>query len=120
MGGPQIVPVLAELAQSRAKQPRALRKRAAEFKGCDDPDREINQRETANRKNPAVLPEQRHQKKHQKRKSEGETEDEQKSEDKGLLDPLALFFEFSDEEIEAGVESRDKSIENSLERLKEF
>lgn len=118
MRGPQRIPVFAELAESRAKQPRVPCQRGAKFERGDDTDRKVDQREAADRENPAVLPEHRHQKNRQKREAKSETENQQDSKDKRVLDPLAFFFEFRDEEIEAGMETRDKSGEDSFERLK--
>ena len=118
MGAPQKIPVLAELAQSRAKGPRVLRQRATKFERGHNPDRKINQREGANRVDPTVLPKQRHQENCQEGNSESKTEDQEKSQNKGLFNPLALFFELRNEEVEAGVQTRDQPGEDRFERLK--
>jgi len=70
---------------------------AAQFDRGNNPDGEIRERETADCRNPAVLPKQSDEKNRQKDDAKSEPEEQQEGEDKGLFDPFTFFFEFCDE-----------------------
>ena len=70
---------------------------AAQFDRGNNPDGEISQRETADCRNPAVLPKQSDEKNRQKDDAKTKPEEQQEGENESLFDPLTFFFEFCDE-----------------------
>lgn len=70
---------------------------AAQFDRGNNPDGEISQRETADRRDPTVLPKQSDEKNRQKDDAKTEPEEQQEGENESLFDPFTFFFEFCDE-----------------------
>lgn len=70
---------------------------AAQFDRGNNPDGEIRQRKTADRRDPTVLPKQSDEKNRQKDDAKTEPEEQQEGEYESLFDPLTFFFEFCDE-----------------------